>query len=102
MLHCQWLERKYDRSVKSGLYIDFFYKKVAEVFVRNVFISGAYIFGEKYIIEYLTKNMGDRLVQLVSSTYASITNHTNYTIYFFLLSSLYISGFLLLFYTLYI
>ena len=102
MLHCQWLEREYDRSIKSGFFMDFFSKKVAEVFIRNVFISGAYVFGEKYVIEHLTKNAGDRLIQLVSSTYAGVTNRANYTIYFFLLTSLYISGFVLLFYTLYI
>lgn len=100
MLHCQWLEREYDRSIKSGFFMDFFYKKVAEVFVRNVFISGAYVLGEKYIIEHVTKNTGDRLIQLISCTYAKVTDRTNYTIFFFVLTSLYVTGFVLLVYAL--
>ena len=39
------------------MYFDFFYKKLSEVFVRNVFIYAAQFFAEKFMIEYFTKIM---------------------------------------------
>jgi hypothetical protein len=45
----------FHRFCQSGFYIDFFLKKFSEVFVRNFFIYGAQFFGEKYMIEYITK-----------------------------------------------
>lgn len=45
----------FHRFCQSGFYVDFFLKKFGEVFVRNIFIYGAQFFGEKYMIEYLTK-----------------------------------------------
>ena len=44
-------------KAQSGFYIDFIFKKFAEIFIRNVFIFGALFFGEKYMIEYLTKKI---------------------------------------------
>lgn len=102
MLHCQWLEREYDRSIKSGLYIDFFLKKVAESLIRNVLISGAYVLGEKYIIEYVTKLMGDRVILLFSSAYALIVDPKPSIIFSFLLWSMYLLGLTMLYYTLFI
>lgn len=48
---------QFQRFCQSGWYIDFFLKKSAEVFVRNVFINTSLFFGEKYIIESLTKKL---------------------------------------------
>jgi hypothetical protein len=48
---------KFHRFCQSGLYLDFFIKKLSEIFVRNVFIYGALFFGEKYMIELLTKKI---------------------------------------------
>lgn len=42
---------------QNGFYLDFIYKKVAEIFIRNFLIYGAQFFGEKYLIEFLTKNI---------------------------------------------
>jgi hypothetical protein len=50
---------RFFRYIQSGLYLDFFFKKLAEVFVRNVFIYTAQFFAEKYIIEFLTKKIID-------------------------------------------
>lgn len=102
MLHCRWLERECDRSIKSGLYIDFFLKKAAESFIRNVLISGAYVLGEKYIIEYLTKLMGDRVILLFSSIYASLVDPKPSIVFSFLISSIYLLGLILIYYTLFI
>lgn len=50
---------RFFRFIQSGLYVDFFFKKVCEIFVRNFFVYAAQFFGEKYIIEYLTKKIVD-------------------------------------------
>lgn len=50
------------RFVQSGLYVDFFLKKIIEIFVRNFLIYSAIFFGEKYIIEVLTKKIIDNTV----------------------------------------
>jgi len=49
-------------KAQSGFYIDFFLKKVVEVFIRNVFIYAALFFGEKYIIEQVTKKTVDSFI----------------------------------------
>lgn len=53
---------RFFRFVQSGLYVDFFLKKLCEIFVRNIFIYTAQFFGEKYMIEYLTKKIVDSSV----------------------------------------
>ena len=62
--------------------------------MRNVFISGGYVFGEKYIIEHITKGTADRLILLVRNTYSYISDSNRYTVYFFLLLSVYLLGFI--------
>lgn len=46
-------------KAQSGFYIDFFFKKLIDLFVRNVFVFSALFFGEKYIIERLTRKIID-------------------------------------------
>lgn len=43
------------RFFQSGMYVDFFFKKISEIAVRNIFIYMAQFFGEKFMIEYFTK-----------------------------------------------
>jgi hypothetical protein len=43
--------------VQSGLYLDFFLKKVVEIFIRYCLIYGAQFFGEKYMVEHFTKKI---------------------------------------------
>lgn len=93
MLHCRWLESEYDRTIKSGFFVDFFLKKIAECFIRNIFISGAYIIGEKYIIEGLTKNIADKLIFIILSIIPSLNSNSN-IIYQFFLITCYIIGFI--------
>lgn len=50
---------RFFRFIQSGLYVDFFFKKISEIFVRNIFIYTSHYFGEKYMIEYLTKKIID-------------------------------------------
>ena len=49
-------------KAQSGFYIDFFFKKFSEIFIRNIFIYSALIFGEKYMIEHLTKKTIDSFI----------------------------------------
>lgn len=51
--------KKWSGKAQSGFFIDFFCKKVADMFIRNVFIFAAIFFGEKYMIEKITKKIVD-------------------------------------------
>ena len=44
-------------KAKSGFYFDFFLKKLLEVLIRNFLIYSALFFGEKFLIEILTKKL---------------------------------------------
>lgn len=46
---------KFHRFCQSGLYFDYFFKKITEAFIRNFLIYTAQFFGEKFMIEYWTK-----------------------------------------------
>lgn len=48
--------------IQSGCYIDFFLKKLCEVFIRNALIYTSQIFGEKYFIEVVTKKIIDKFI----------------------------------------
>ena len=59
MLKFKIVEFNFFRFIQSGLYFDFFLKKIIEIFVKNVFIYSALFLGEKYMIEFLTKKIID-------------------------------------------
>ena len=42
---------------QNGFYLDFVGKKIIENFIRGVFLLNSQIFNEKYMIEFLTKNI---------------------------------------------
>ena len=50
------------RFSQTGMFIDFIFKQIVEYFLRNLFIYTALFFGEKYVIEYLTKKTIDSFV----------------------------------------
>lgn len=50
------------KFIQSGCYLDFFFKKIIEVLLRNFFIYTSQFFGEKYFIEVLTKKIIDKAV----------------------------------------
>lgn len=62
MLYNFFLTFKFHRFCQSGGYIDFFLKKLSEVFLKNIFIYLAQFFAEKYMIEILTKKIIDNSV----------------------------------------
>lgn len=45
----------YLRFCQSGLYLDFWAKRISESFLRYVLIYGSIFFLEKYLVEHLTK-----------------------------------------------
>lgn len=49
-------------KAQSGFYLDFLLKKLGETFIRNIFIYTALFFGEKYMIEQITKKTVDLFV----------------------------------------
>jgi hypothetical protein len=62
MLKFPFKKSRWLGKAQSGLYFDFIFKKLGEVFVRNVFIYSALFFGEKYMIEHLTKKTVDSFI----------------------------------------
>lgn len=81
MLKFSLLNFKFFRFVNSGLYFDFFFKKISEIFVRNFFIYSALFFGEKFVIEVLTKKV---ITFFISSLNFKISKtKTNYVLFFY-------------------
>ena len=62
MLKYTHKKNKWLGKAQSGFYFDFFLKKFAEIFVRNIFVYAALFFGEKYMIEHLTKKTVDNFI----------------------------------------
>ncbi len=62
MLYSYLFKYRFIIFVQSGLYMDFFIKKLGEVFVKNFLVYTANYFGEKYFIEVLTRKLIDNLV----------------------------------------
>jgi hypothetical protein len=54
---------------QSGMYLDFFFKKLIEVFVVNYLVLTSLFFGEKFLIEYITKKIIDNLLFNVNSIF---------------------------------
>jgi len=57
MLYSHMFKPKYIMFLQSGLYFDFFIKKVGETFIKNFMVLTPLFFGEKYLIEVLTKKI---------------------------------------------
>lgn len=53
--------------MQSGCYIDYIIKKITEILVRNIFIYSALFFGEKFIVEFISKKTIDNLVLFVNT-----------------------------------
>jgi len=82
--------------------MDFFFKKCCEVFVRNVLIYSSYIFGEKYMVEFLTKLSVDKVINAFN-TFQDSTQADRIKLFFQVLSTiLYSISLLLAFYVLYL
>lgn len=82
--------------------MDFFYKKWCEVFIRNSLIYASYIFGEKYMIEFLTKLLVDKIISAFNN-FQDSTKADRVKLFFQVLSTIfYIFALLLVYYVLYL
>lgn len=57
MLKTKIFNFSFFRFVQTGFYLDYIIKKIVEIFVKNYFIYSSLYFGEKYVIEHLTKKI---------------------------------------------
>ncbi len=53
---------KFFRFIQSGLYIDFILKNFIEIFLKNFLVYSSIFFGEKFLIEFLTKKIIDNII----------------------------------------
>jgi hypothetical protein len=84
MLRFPQKKLKWFGKAQSGFYVDFFLKKLVDLFIRNVFVFSALFFGEKYIIERLTRKVVD-LFLFKSNKFLGFTSlNYKFFIYIFL------------------
>lgn len=81
MLYNFFISWKFHRFCQSGCYFDFFYKKLSDVFVRNIFVYTSQFFAEKYMIEVLTKKIIDKSIFNVNKIFGFTKLH--YFTFFF-------------------
>ena len=81
MLQWRIVEYQFTRFVQSGMYIDFIFKKVIELVMRNLLVYGAQFFGEKYVIEHFTKKVVEYAIFNINNfTSISVLNYVYYFI----------------------
>lgn len=81
---------KWFGKAQSGFYLDFIFKKFAEIFIRNVFIYASLFFGEKYMIEFLTKKSIDNFIFNSNKIFGWTTLNYMWFFYFMLSTTFYI------------
>ena len=84
---------KHKKNIKNGLNIDYFLKKKLNYFLKNTLIWFSLFFLEKYIIEFLPKN-------IIPSSFlfnfkANSLKTTNLTIVFLVISQTFLLFFIL-------
>ena len=83
MLKFPQKKTKWFGKAQSGFYIDFFFKKLSDLFIRNVFIFSAIFFGEKYMIENITRKIVNYF--LFKSNKLLGFNSLNYSLFIYLI-----------------
>ena len=99
MLFFYFFKNNFIIFLQSGFYFDFFFKKISEIFIKNIFIYSALFFGEKYFIEVFTKKILDNFIFLKNkNTFLSTQNYKNFfnifVIFIFFLLNLFLIIFL--------
>lgn len=77
MLFLFFFKTNFVLLIQSGFYLDFFLKKLCEVFLKNFFVYSSLFFGEKYIIEVFTKKIVDNYVFLTNNKNSMSTLNYN-------------------------
>ena len=78
---------------KSGFYLDYIIKKITEIFLKNFLIKSSLFFGEKFIIEFLTKKSIDNSILFFNKPHVFFLNFN----FFFFISSFIFLIFLIFF-----
>lgn len=94
MIYNFFITFKFHRFLQSGGYLDYFYKKFSEVFIRNIFVYASQFIGEKYMIEILTKKIIDNSI-FVFNRYIGWDNLKYFNFFFNFLVVLFYSIFLI-------
>lgn len=84
MLFAIWLKYNFHISAQSGFYFDYFYKKISEIFVRNIFVYMSQFFGEKFMIEQWTKKFFFLTIDYLNN-FINITKLNYFWFFFYML-----------------
>ena len=78
MLYLFSLTRTFTNFMQSGMYLDYIVKKFNEMLVRNVFIYSSVFFGEKFIVEFISKKTIDNVTTYFNTNlYNKQYEHSN-------------------------
>lgn len=72
--------KKFLNFIQSGMYLDYIIKKIAEMFVKNMFIYSSTFFGEKFLIEFLSKKTLDNLTSFFNVLF--LNKNYNYSSFY--------------------
>ena len=100
MLKNKLISFKFFRFVQTGFYFDFIFKKIIEIFMRNILIYSSIFFGEKYMIEFITKKTIDSF--LFNSNKKNIFNFLEFKYFIQIISVLLYFIFITIFILLYL
>ena len=81
MLYSYIFSYRYILFIQSGLYFDFFLKKIGEVFLKNVMVLTPQFFGEKYFIEVLTKKIIENFI-FTSNKFIGLSSLSYFNFFF--------------------
>ena len=74
--------------MQSGMYLDYIVKKLGEILVKNLLCSTSIFFGEKFIVEFLSKKTIDRGVNFLNLWVLNrgyeLSNFYNGLVFFFM------------------
>ena len=90
MLYLYFLSLKFTKFCQSGMYFDFFLKKLSEIIVRNLYVYSAQFFGEKYIIETFTKKIFNNILFFINLT-TGLTQLSFISFFFFIVLFIFVS-----------
>ena len=54
MLYNYFISLKFTKFIQNNFFLDFFFKKITEIFLKNFIVLGGLFFLEKFIIEHIT------------------------------------------------
>ena len=66
MIYLFAITHEFISFMQSGMYLDYIVKKLGEILVKNLLCSTSIFFGEKFIVEFLSKKTIDRGVNFLN------------------------------------